>query len=58
VDIWLVGLVIVVVVLAIVIRREPDSLERALDETKSSSGRAELNNNAERSRNLPPPPTI
>jgi hypothetical protein len=58
VDIWLVGLVIVVVVLAIVIRREPDSLERALDETWSSSGRAELTNNAERSRNLPPPPTI
>jgi hypothetical protein len=58
VDIWLVGLVIVVVVLAIVIRREPDSLERALDETKSSSGKAELINNAERSRNLPPPPTI
>ncbi len=55
-DIWLIGLFVAVfVLLAVVIRREPDSLEHALDETSSFAGKAELANNAERSRNLPPP---
>jgi hypothetical protein len=56
-DLWLIGLLLTVfVVLAVVIRRESDSVERALDETTSFAGKAELMSNAERSRNLPPPP--
>jgi hypothetical protein len=55
-DLWIAGLVIIVfVVLVLAIRRQPDPLERALDDTKGFAAKAELTDNAERSRNLPPP---
>jgi hypothetical protein len=55
-DVWGAGLaVIVFVVLVLAIRRQPDPLERALDDAASPAARAELTSNADRARNLPPP---
>jgi hypothetical protein len=55
-DVWVAGVLITVfVVLALAIRRQPDPLERALDDTTTFAGKSELTNNADRSRNLPPP---
>jgi hypothetical protein len=54
-DLWVAGLLVAVfVLLALAIRRQPDPLERSLDDTKSFAAKAELTSNADRSRNLPP----
>jgi hypothetical protein len=55
-DLWIAGpLFIVFVVLVLAIRRQPDPLERALDDAASPAAKAELTSNADRARNLPPP---
>lgn len=48
--------IVAFVILASLIRREPDPIERALRGVRGAKAKSELTENAERSRHIPPPP--